>query len=116
MMRLTFALIATTGLVACVDTTDVDPTGRQTGVAVGPASSAPGAAELTVDPTATELDATPETCLAPKVLVCHIPPGNPGNAHTICIAAEAVQAHLDNHGDYLGVCNPPPPPPPPPVC
>lgn len=39
-----------------------------------------------------------------KVLVCHIPPGNPANAHTICISHNAVQAHL-NHGCYVGACN-----------
>ena len=39
----------------------------------------------------------------PKIAVCHVPPGNPSNAHTICIAYPAVNAHL-NHGDYLGVC------------
>ncbi|NQT77822.1 MAG: T9SS type A sorting domain-containing protein [Bacteroidetes bacterium] len=38
-----------------------------------------------------------------KVLVCHVPPGNPGNCHTICIAYPAVQAHLDL-GSYLGYC------------
>ncbi len=38
-----------------------------------------------------------------KVLICHIPPGNPGNAHTIMISASAVPAHLA-HGDYLGPC------------
>jgi len=38
-----------------------------------------------------------------KVTICHIPPGNPGNAHTITVGASAVQAHL-NHGDYLGPC------------
>lgn len=40
-----------------------------------------------------------------KVLVCHIPKGNPANAHTICIDYHGVQAHLDLHGgDYLGPC------------
>ena len=39
-----------------------------------------------------------------KVCICHIPPGNPGNAHTICIGAAAVPAHLANHDDYLGEC------------
>lgn len=38
-----------------------------------------------------------------KVAVCHIPPGNPANAHTIVVGAAAVKAHLA-HGDYLGVC------------
>ena len=39
-----------------------------------------------------------------KVTVCHIPPGNPMEAHTIQISSSAVSAHLD-HGDYLGECN-----------
>ncbi|HYV19857.1 MAG TPA: Kazal-type serine protease inhibitor domain-containing protein [Verrucomicrobiae bacterium] len=38
-----------------------------------------------------------------KVCLCHIPPGNPGNAHTICVGAPAVKAHL-GHGDALGEC------------
>lgn len=38
-----------------------------------------------------------------KVTVCHIPPGNPENAHDICINKNAVESHLD-HGDYLGPC------------
>jgi len=40
---------------------------------------------------------------APKVDVCHIPPGNPSNAHTISVSPSAVPAHL-NHGDTLGAC------------
>ncbi|MEX1189256.1 MAG: T9SS type A sorting domain-containing protein [Bacteroidia bacterium] len=42
-----------------------------------------------------------------KVLVCHIPPGNPANAHTICISPNAVQAHVpgnNQHNDFLGDC------------
>ena len=38
-----------------------------------------------------------------KVVICHIPPGNPGNLHTIIVSASAVPAHLA-HGDYLGPC------------
>jgi hypothetical protein len=38
-----------------------------------------------------------------KVTVCHRPPGNPNNAHTITIGAPAVPAHL-GHGDSLGAC------------
>jgi hypothetical protein len=38
-----------------------------------------------------------------KVAVCHIPPGNPANMHTIVIGAAAVKAHLA-HGDKLGAC------------
>jgi hypothetical protein len=38
-----------------------------------------------------------------KVTVCHIPPGNPSNAHTICISENGVPAHLA-HGCLLGAC------------
>lgn len=59
-------------------------------------------------------------CPSPKVLVCHIPPGNPANAHSICVGQPAVKAHVEHHGDGLGACGgsdagTPPPPPPPPV-
>ncbi|MEX0813853.1 MAG: T9SS type A sorting domain-containing protein [Chitinophagales bacterium] len=45
-----------------------------------------------------------------KVLICHVPPGNPANAHSICVGAPAVPAHLA-HGCFLGNCPTPPPPP-----
>jgi hypothetical protein len=38
-----------------------------------------------------------------KVDVCHIPPGNPENAHTITISENALAAHLE-HGDNIGPC------------
>ena len=41
-----------------------------------------------------------------KVILCHVPPGNPGNPQTLCIAPSAVPAHLANHpGDCLGSCD-----------
>jgi hypothetical protein len=41
-----------------------------------------------------------------KVTICHVPPGNPPNAHTITIGESAVPAHLANHaGDSLGACS-----------
>ncbi len=44
-------------------------------------------------------------CEAPKkVLICHIPPGNPENAHTICVSANAVDTHQEHHGDLIGPC------------
>jgi hypothetical protein len=49
-----------------------------------------------------------------KTTICHIPPGNPANAHTICVGNPAVPAHLRNHGDYLGACQSETPCPPPP--
>jgi hypothetical protein len=41
-----------------------------------------------------------------KVLLCHVPPGNPSNPQTLCIAPSAVPAHLSEHsGDCLGACS-----------
>lgn len=64
-------------------------------------------------------------CGGKKVLICHIPPGNPANMHEICVGEPAVAPHIKNHGDYVGACAPSdagtPPPvddagtPPPPV-
>ena len=42
--------------------------------------------------------------VADKVTICHIPPGNPSNAHTITIGGSAVKAHLA-HGDVKGPCD-----------
>ena len=42
---------------------------------------------------------------ANKVTLCHVPPGNPGKAHTITVGEPAVAAHM-RHGDYLGPCYP----------
>jgi len=38
-----------------------------------------------------------------KVTICHYPPGNSENRHTIVIGQPAVPAHLA-HGDTLGPC------------
>lgn len=42
-------------------------------------------------------------CGDKKVYVCHMPSGNTGNAHTICIARAALAAHLGQHGDAANV-------------
>lgn len=39
-----------------------------------------------------------------KVTICHKPPGNPDNSHTITVGENAVDAHLD-HGDHEGSCD-----------
>ena len=39
-----------------------------------------------------------------KVIICHVPPGNPENAHTITISVNALKNHLDHHDDYCGPC------------
>ncbi|MBC7977679.1 MAG: hypothetical protein H7138_22100 [Myxococcales bacterium] len=44
-----------------------------------------------------------------KTTICHVPPGNPANVHTLCVGNSAVRAHVDNHGDLLGACVSEPP-------
>ena len=44
----------------------------------------------------------PADAAGPKVTICHIPPGNPGNAHTITVSVNAMPAHLA-HGDVLAL-------------
>ncbi len=39
-----------------------------------------------------------------KITICHIPPGNPANAHTIQVSANAWPAH-EAHGDFQGTCD-----------
>ena len=39
-----------------------------------------------------------------KITICHIPPGNPENAHLITISINALQTHLEQHGDQIGDC------------
>ena len=41
-----------------------------------------------------------------KQAICHVPPGNPGNAHTLYLPDPAVKAHL-RHGDKMGPCSAP---------
>ncbi|MGZ5135704.1 MAG: kelch repeat-containing protein, partial [Flavitalea sp.] len=38
-----------------------------------------------------------------KVIICRVPPGNPGNRKTLCVNGNAVSAHLKN-GSFLGDC------------
>lgn len=40
-----------------------------------------------------------------KVTICHFPPGNPGNRHTINVSPNALSAHCMNHGDTCGPCD-----------
>jgi hypothetical protein len=51
-----------------------------------------------------------------KTTICHIPPGNPANAHTICVGNAAVSHHVENHGDLVGPCQAETPCVPPPPC
>jgi hypothetical protein len=48
----------------------------------------------------------PEICEDDDVIqvpICHRPPGNPSNAHTLAVGASAIPAHLA-HGDSVGEC------------
>nr|MBA3283817.1 T9SS type A sorting domain-containing protein [Nitrosopumilus sp.] len=42
---------------------------------------------------------------AGKVTICRVPPGNPANCQTMCVAVSAAQALLNN-GSYIGPCLP----------
>ncbi|OIO70439.1 MAG: hypothetical protein COW19_00295 [Zetaproteobacteria bacterium CG12_big_fil_rev_8_21_14_0_65_55_1124] len=39
-----------------------------------------------------------------KATLCHIPPGNPANQHTITVGQSSVNAHMA-HGDVMGACS-----------
>jgi hypothetical protein len=50
-----------------------------------------------------EAEADAQASKPHKITICHIPPGNPDNAHTINVSKNAKRAHLA-HGDVLGGC------------
>ncbi len=39
----------------------------------------------------------------PKITICHFPPGNPANWHTITISQNALAKHQNLHGDLIGL-------------
>ena len=61
-------------------------------------------------PNGTSLAAQAQGQAEPKVTICHVPPGNPANAHEITVAEASLEAHFP-HGDTLGTCEGEPPPP-----
>lgn len=89
-------------------------------VSCSPAAPACGIPSVTVANTSTlaEWDCTPGNSNNHKVNVCHVPPGNPANRHTICIDYSALPAHVidfkpaDNRcmghisGCHIGPCDP----------
>ncbi|MBK8027297.1 MAG: hypothetical protein IPK19_39370 [Chloroflexi bacterium] len=38
------------------------------------------------------------------VVICHVPTGNPDNAHSLIIDPAAAEMHIANHGDTMGPC------------
>jgi hypothetical protein len=97
-VRMSVLAIAVLGLAMCVQDSPTSPT--------SPLSAGP---ELT-SPSSTGMP-TPASQLGAgrnKVTICHIPPGNPDNAHEITVGEPAVAAHLA-HGDDLDECREDPP-------
>ena len=54
-------------------------------------------------PSTSDLDNYPADYESKKIEICHMPPGNPDNAHTLSISANGVRGHLA-HGDYIDEC------------
>lgn len=72
--------------------------------AVYTASGANGNASVDVERIA-ERRVFPRPFVRPaKAPICHYPPGNPDNAHTIVVDAASLPAHKA-HGDTLGACH-----------
>lgn len=43
-----------------------------------------------------------------KVFICHIPPGNISEQHTLCVGVSSLKGHVhkdSSHKDYLGPCH-----------
>ena len=75
---------------ACTSADDSDSSMYLTGTEESPLTSANGVL----------------SCNGHKVLICHIPPGNPANEHSICVGEPAVAPHVSLHGDFVGACGP----------
>ncbi len=54
-------------------------------------------------PSTSDLESYPVDYESKKIEICHVPPGNPDNAHTLSISVNAMRAHLA-HGDYIDEC------------
>lgn len=39
-----------------------------------------------------------------KIIICHVPPGNPANAHTLTVSVNGWNGHQHHKGDYVGAC------------
>lgn len=54
-------------------------------------------------PSTSDFDSYPVDYESKKIEICHVPLGNPDNAHTLSISVNAMRAHLA-HGDYMDEC------------
>ena len=85
-------------------TTETSPAETPTETATSTPTATPTATPTTT-PTATPTATPDPTAEGPSdsVDVCHKPPGDPDNAHTISIGESALEAHLA-HGDDAETC------------
>jgi hypothetical protein len=52
-----------------------------------------------------ELNGSTAVDLPEKVTICHVPPGNPANAHTLVVSVSGWEnGHSHHKGDHLGPC------------
>src|SRR5258708_16144058 len=102
------SLVAVLALVGCGNgggQGSLDEASNSAAAAAAAAAAADKAAATVCTPGAPD----PRACDpadTKKTTICHIPPGNPANEHTLCVGNPAVPAHLA-HGDHLGSCCPP---------
>jgi len=54
-------------------------------------------------PSTSDLESYPVDYESKKIEICHVPPENLDNAHTLSISVNAMRAHLA-HGDYMDEC------------
>lgn len=54
-------------------------------------------------PSTSDFDSYPIDYESKKIEICHVPPENPDNVHTLSISVNAMRAHLA-HGDYMDEC------------
>ncbi|HEY2902348.1 MAG TPA: hypothetical protein VGL59_17330 [Polyangia bacterium] len=95
---LTLAGFLGIGFGAGCGTTSDDPTTAQREAVMAACHLNDGTVEADADVRACDPHDTKKTT------ICHIPPGNPANEHTLCVGNPAVAAHIRNHGDYVGPC------------
>jgi|GEM_PF-1648306 len=96
-------------------TIQVNGTTIMNAASTGSTTSYTVVADGTVSINITLVDGTPNSSVTiecdgdapdyPEGTICHYPPGNPDAAHTITVGSDnAVQTHINNHGDTLGPC------------
>jgi hypothetical protein len=102
----TFCLAGVLTAAACAGTSDLSSGEEALKAAAAADAVATADADQAPPQVCTVGVADPRACdpaQTKKTTICHIPPGNPANAHTLCVGTPSVPAHLA-HGDHLGSC------------